>query len=126
MGRPRKKHGGRNNMFSMRMNEQEHANLVAKAQRVGMTMVEFILVAVDNARVLAPEAKPASEYTTRSGEHLELRRDVKAIGNNLNQIAWRMNAENLAGRLRDPMYRTIIDQQQGILECLKMALQKVA
>ena len=102
--------------ISLRLNEQEHEHLKQQAALSGFPMEQFLrgLIADEKMR-----PRPPNEYA-------EIRRQLAAIGNNINQIAVRVNSTNAVyledlKQIEDGMER--IWQQlkyfQSQLQCIK-------
>ncbi len=74
--------------ISLRLNEQEHEHLKQQAALSGFPMEQFLrgLIADEKMR-----PRPPNEYA-------EIRRQLAAIGNNINQIARTVNARGFASQ----------------------------
>ena len=74
--------------ISLRLNEQEHEHLKQQAALSGFPMEQFLrgLIAKEKMR-----PRPPNEYA-------EIRRQLAAIGNNINQIARAVNARGFASK----------------------------
>ena len=74
--------------ISLRLNEQEHEHLRQQAALSGFPMEQFLrgLIAEEKMR-----PRPPNEYA-------EIRRQLAAIGNNINQIARAVNARGFASK----------------------------
>lgn len=76
----------RNRHISVWMNEREYRHLRAQAELVGMGIDPFIRSLVSGVQL---RPRPPDTYTT-------LLRELSAIGNNVNQIAYWANAQQSA------------------------------
>ena len=70
--------------LTVRLTEKEHAHLRKEAAKCSMKMEPYVRKLIAGSEV---KSRPPDEYVT-------LIREVNAIGNNINQIAHRANAEN--------------------------------
>lgn len=70
--------------ISVRLTEKEHKRLKENAAACALKMEPYIRKLIAGSEV---KARPPNEYIT-------LIREVNAIGNNINQIAHKANAEN--------------------------------
>ncbi len=70
--------------FTVRLTEREHKQLKEKATKCSLKMEPYVRKLIEGSEV---KARPPNEYVT-------LIREVNAIGNNINQIAHKANAEN--------------------------------
>lgn len=73
----------RNRMVSIRLSEEEYANLEEKAKYLGRTVPAFL-------RELALAKKVRQPLVDREGA-LEIAKQIRAIGNNLNQLSKHAN-----------------------------------
>ena len=90
--------------FDMRMTEQDYKRLTRKARKCGLTKSGYIRQLIHDYK--PREAPPADYYA--------MTRELKEIGNNMNQIAFMANATGLVDegmyyqevlRLRDAIQR---------------------
>ena len=90
--------------FDMRMTEQDYKRLTRKARKCGLTRSGYI-------RLLIHDYKPRE---TPPADYYGMTRELKEIGNNMNQIAFMANATGLVDegvyyqevlRLRDAIQR---------------------
>ena len=72
--------------ISLRLNEQEHEHLKQQAALSGYPMEQFLRTLIANEKM---RPRPPNEYA-------EIRRQLAAIGNNINQIARTVNARGFA------------------------------
>ena len=72
--------------ISLRLNEQEHEHLKQQAALSGYPMEQFLRTLIANEKM---RPRPPNEYA-------EIRRQLAAIGNNINQIARAVNARGFA------------------------------
>ena len=72
--------------ISLRLNEQEHEHLKQQAALSGFPMEQFLRSLIANEKM---RPRPPNEYA-------EIRRQLAAIGNNINQIARAVNARGFA------------------------------
>lgn len=74
--------------ISLRLNEQEHEHLKRQAVLSGFPMEVFLRMLIAGVNL---QSRPLAEYA-------EIRRQLIAIGNNINQIARVVNARGFATR----------------------------
>lgn len=74
--------------ISLRLNEQEHEHLRQQAALSGFPMEQFLRSLIANEQM---RPRPPNEYA-------EIRRQLAAIGNNINQIARAVNARGFASQ----------------------------
>ena len=74
--------------ISLRLNEQEHEHLKQQAALSGFPMEQFLRSLIANEKM---RPRPPNEYA-------EIRRQLAAIGNNINQIARAVNARGFASQ----------------------------
>ena len=74
--------------ISLRLNEQEHEHLKQQAALSGFPMEQFLRSLIANEKM---RPRPPNEYA-------EMRRQLAAIGNNINQIARAVNARGFASK----------------------------
>ena len=74
--------------ISLRLNEQEHEHLKQQAALSGFPMEQFLRGLIANEKM---RPRPPNEYA-------EIRRQLAAIGNNINQIARAVNARGFASQ----------------------------
>ena len=74
--------------ISLRLNEQEHEHLKQQAALSGFPMEQFLRGLIANEKM---RPRPPNEYA-------EIRRQLAAIGNNINQIARAVNARGFASK----------------------------
>ena len=74
--------------ISLRLNEQEHEHLKQQAALSGFPMEQFLRALIANEKM---RPRPPNEYA-------EIRRQLAAIGNNINQIARAVNARGFASK----------------------------
>ena len=74
--------------ISLRLNEQEHEHLKQQAALSGFPMEQFLRSLIANEKM---RPRPPNEYA-------EIRRQLAAIGNNINQIARAVNARGFASK----------------------------
>ena len=74
--------------ISLRLNEQEHEHLKQQAALSGFPMEQFLRGLIANEKM---RPRPPNEYA-------EIRRQLAAIGNNINQIARTVNARGFASQ----------------------------
>ena len=72
--------------ISLRLNEQEHEHLKQQAALSGYPMEQFLRTLIAGEKM---RPRPPNEYA-------EIRRQLAAIGNNINQIARAVNARGFA------------------------------
>ena len=90
----------RNKTLTIRLTEQEHEAIMKKVHRSGMSMTDFIITAAQQTQIyVAEDTKP-------------LVRELKRIGNNLNQITAKINA----GVFHSYNFQEVIDLQRAIYE----------
>lgn len=70
--------------LTVRLTQKEHEHLKKEALKCSLKMEPYIRMLIAGSEV---KARPPDEYVT-------LIREVNAIGNNINQIAHKANAEN--------------------------------
>ena len=74
--------------ISLRLNEQEHEHLRQQAALSGFPMERYLRGLIANEKM---RPRPPNEYA-------EIRRQLAAIGNNINQIARAVNARGFANK----------------------------
>lgn len=74
----------RNIKLSVRVSEREHKHLKRQAENAGLKMEPFIRKLIMNTEI---HPRPPDNIT-------QLIREINYIGNNINQIARKVNAEN--------------------------------
>ena len=74
--------------ISLRLNKQEHEHLKQQAALSGYPMEQFLRTLIANEKM---RPRPPNEYA-------EIRRQLAAIGNNINQIARTVNARGFASQ----------------------------
>lgn len=74
--------------ISLRLNEQEHEHLKQQAALSGYPMEQFLRTLIVGEKM---RPRPPNEY-------VEIRRQLAAIGNNINQIARAVNARGFASQ----------------------------
>ena len=72
--------------ISLRLNEQEHEHLKRQAMLSGFPMEVFLRMLISGVNL---RSRPLAEYA-------EIRRQLIAIGNNINQIAHVVNTRSFA------------------------------
>ena len=92
----------RNHTLTIRLSKTEKEAIAAKARKAKLTLTEYIIaLSRDKEIVLPPDISP-------------LLVEMKRIGNNLNQIATKVNS----GVVYVPNLKEIISQQKKIYELL--------
>lgn len=95
---------GNQKKFDMRMTEQDYKRLTRKARKCGLTRSGYIRLLIHDYN---PRQTPPADY-------FGMTRELKEIGNNMNQIAFMANATGLineewyseqASHLRDVLCR---------------------
>ena len=90
--------------FNFRLTEKEHRWLQRRAKSCGLTMSAYVRQIINGYK---PRESPPADYHSMT-------REIKAIGNNLNQLAFVANATGLideaayfenAAQLRDALKR---------------------
>ena len=90
----------RNKTLTIRLTEQEHDAIMEKVLRVGKNVTDYLITAALNAEIhVAEDTRP-------------LVTELKRIGNNLNQIAAKINA----GIFHSYNFQEVIDLQRAIYE----------
>ena len=90
----------RNKTLTIRLTEQEYDAVMKKVLRSGMSMTDFLVTAAQKTQIyVAEDTRP-------------LVTELKRIGNNLNQIAAKINA----GVFRSYNFQEVIDLQRSIYE----------
>ena len=74
--------------ISLRLNEHEHEHLKQQAALSGFPMEQFLRSLIANEKM---RPRPPNEF-------VEIRRQLAAIGNNINQIARGVNARGFASK----------------------------
>ena len=74
--------------ISLRFNEQEHEHLMQQAALSGYPMEPYLRALIAGEKM---RPRPPNEYA-------EIRRQLAAIGNNINQIARAVNARGFASQ----------------------------
>ena len=88
----------RNKTLTIRLTEQEYEAVMKKVLRSGMSLTDFLVTAAQQTQIhVAEDTKP-------------LVTELKRIGNNLNQIAAKINA----GVFRSYNFQAVIDLQRAI------------
>lgn len=90
--------------FNFRLTEKEHRRLQRRAKSCGLTMSAYVRQIINGYK---PRESPPADYYSMT-------REIKAIGNNLNQLTFMANATGLideaayfenAAQLRDALKR---------------------
>ena len=92
--------------ISLRLNEQEHEHLKQQAALSGFPMEQFLRSLVANEKM---RPRPPNEYA-------EIRRQLAAIGNNINQIA---KVANSCGNVRQADIDYIIERQSHLWDMIR-------
>ena len=95
-------------IFRIRLDADRRDRWDQYVQQIGMPLGRFVKQVVDHA--IEHEADPAEQRR----ELARLRREMTAIGNNLNQIAFRMNSEVPVAE--DELYRELNQLRRVRLE----------
>lgn len=100
--------------MSLRLTEADHSAYMAKCREAGLTRSEFLRDCVlrNRTKVLARAAPPSAD----------MRRVLFLWGktsNNMNQLAHRAHADNLAGILSEATYCSILSELNAIAQQLK-------
>ena len=108
---------------SFRLPESDDAKFAAKLSRSGMETAEFVrdCVLKNRTEVIALPPKPSKQSKI---ERLRLIGLIKMAGNNINQIAYRANADYKAGVLTAATYVSILSQLEDVSLYLKSSLPK--
>ena len=93
----------RNETLTIRLNKSERERIAEKAAHAGLSLTEYILALSRNTPILVPP------------DLMPVLRELKRIGNNLNQIAARVNS----GVAYVPDLKNVIEGQQQICQQLK-------
>ena len=99
--------------ISVRLNEQEHEHLKKQAAISGYPMEPFIRALIMGVNL---RPRPPDEYA-------EIRRQLAAIGNNINQIAKRLNE---SGRAYDTDLAEILEKQKQLWGLANKILMKLS
>ena len=94
---------GNQKKFDMRMTEQDYKRLTRKAQKCGLTRSGYIRLLIHDYN---PRETPHADY-------FGMTRELKEIGNNMNQIAFMANATGLVDEGR--YYEEVIHLHDAIL-----------
>ena len=88
---------GNQKKFDMRMTEQDYKRLTRKARKCGLTRSGYIRLLIHDYN---PRETPPADY-------FSMTRELKEIGNNMNQIAFMANATGLVdeGRYYEEIIR---------------------
>jgi len=108
---------------SFRLTVSDDAKLVAKLAAAGMEMSEFLRDYVLRERTTVV-ARPAKLSSHTGAEVRCLIGLVGAIGNNLNQLARRANADYQAGIIAAPTYDAILEELEAISLYLHASLPR--
>lgn len=116
-GRPQKKEAGLTKPVSFRLTEADHAAWLAKVEASGMSPSDFFRDAVLTNKTQIVARKKATKDTTR------LQYLFNKTSNNMNQLAYRANADHLAGKLSEATYAAILAELSAIRRALLDGLQ---
>ncbi len=90
----------RDKTLTIRLTDSEKKKIIAKSRKAKMNMTEFIIASADNAVIKSPEdLRPVVSQ-------------LKRIGNNINQIAVKVNS----GAVYSVNFDEVIDMQNKIYE----------
>lgn len=93
----------RNITLTVRLTDKEKQKIVKQAQRAKMNLTEFVIAATCHPMIYVPEdLKPAVA-------------EMKKIGNNINQIAKKINS----GAVRSYDFDEVIEKQNEIIALLQ-------
>lgn len=93
----------RNITLTVRLTEKEKQQIAEKAQKANMNLTEYIVTATNNVLIVVPEdLKPAVS-------------EMKKMGNNINQIARKINS----GAVRSYNFDEVISNQADIISILQ-------
>ena len=90
----------------LRLNGREYRNLVEQAKAAGMTRTQYIRALIDD-----PERQPVPPHVLA-----ELRRQLAAVGNNLNQI---IRAASTCGTIRQEDADAILTMRDELWQYLE-------
>lgn len=88
--------------FDMRMTEQDYKRLTRKARKCGLTRSGYIRLLIHDYK---PREAPSADYYSMA-------RELKGIGNNMNQIAFMANATGLINE--DAYFEEVIRVRDAI------------
>lgn len=121
MQETKKKHGSekreRNKLIAWRVNDGEHAELTAKAERAGLSVAGYLRVSVFGKET--PQPRAARRPPLEKAELVALRYELRKIGGNLNQIAHAVNAAQGFNALE---YQHLCTQHLAVLTAILKAL----
>lgn len=80
--RQRRRKGGRSHVFKVTLDDDQNEALLVRAKAAGVSRQRYV---VDAA--LSPEARTVPERRATAGQFSVVLRELKAIGNNVNQLA---------------------------------------
>lgn len=120
MARPKKDEADRlTRTVSVALTETDYVAWLAKVQTSGLTRSEFFRECVLANRTQVVARLKASDDKTR------LLYLANKASNNINQIAHRANADNLAGLASESTYRAILGELQALNQLLKASVSHV-
>lgn len=104
-------------VVSLRLANDDHEAYMAKVQASGMGRSAFFRECVlDNKTQVVARPKP-------SADHHRLVYLANKIGNNVNQLAHRTNADYLAGVVSESTYARILSELQTLTQFMKAAIK---
>jgi len=119
MKKPKAEREGLSQPISFRLTAADREAYLEKVAASGLTQSEFFRQAVLTNRTQIV-ARPVA-----SVDRKRLLYVFNKTSNNLNQIAYRANAEHLRGKLSEATYVKLVEQLQMISRYLKVTLGKV-
>lgn len=121
MGRPRRGTEELTEGFSCRLAKSIGARLRAKITEANMTRSEFMREIVDN-----DDNKIIVAQQPVSADKRQMLYLINKTGNNINQIAHRVNSDHRRGVISQATYRQLLAQLSAVEQYMNEALDRVA
>jgi hypothetical protein len=105
--------------YSFRLSHEDAQVWDAKISQSGMNISEFMREAVINNETVIMGQKRTVKHITSDPDMVRRNFFLAVASRNLNQIAYRLNADNLAGVVTPATYAAVLDELQSLSIQLK-------
>lgn len=106
-------------LYSFRLSHEDADVWDAKIAQSGMKISEFMREAVINNETVITGQKRTVKHITSDPDMVRRNFLLAAASRNINEIAHRLNADNLAGVVTPATYSAVLDELQGLSIQLK-------